>query len=82
MGGGGIVIYSFDSILLGLDLDVREIGRRMRRIIIVIVIVIIVIIILLLFIIITNNSISIYNCNESPRTTQHSGSLDHRIWTS
>jgi uncharacterized PurR-regulated membrane protein YhhQ (DUF165 family) len=67
VGGGGIVIYSFGFILLGLDLDVREIGRRMRRIIIVIVIVIIVIIILLLFIIITNNSISIYNCNESPQ---------------
>ena len=28
MGGGGLVIYSFGFILLGLDLDVREIGMR------------------------------------------------------
>ena len=26
-GRVGLVIYSFDSILLGLDIDVREIGR-------------------------------------------------------
>lgn len=27
VGGGGLVIYTFGFILLGLDIDVREIGR-------------------------------------------------------